>query len=84
MVTVNSGEVLAVPISTRDDRLDPNAPYDGLIVLASTSETLVVPPSPSVDPEGAICSADDTLDADPITIVFDPPDDGPVVPETTS
>ena len=41
-------------------------------------------PSPSVDPEGAICSAGDTLDADPITIVFDPPDDGPVVPETTS
>ena len=75
LVSVNSGDVLVVPISPMDDPVAPNAPYDGLIVLASTSEILVVPSSPSVDKEGAICSADDTLDGDPITMVLDLPDD---------
>ena len=84
LVFVNTGDVLVISISSMDDPVAPDAPYDGLIVLASTSEILVVPPSPSVDKEGAICSADDTLDADPTAMVLDLPDDDPVVPETTS
>ena len=82
--SVNSGDVLVVTISSMDDPVVPDIPYDGLIVLATTSEILVVPASPFVDKEGAICSADDTLDADSITLVVDLPDDDPVVQETTS
>ena len=84
LVPVTSGGEAVVPTSTTEVSAAPDGPYDGLIVLESTTDTLLLPDSLSVDSDVPICSSDETGDADPITMVLVCVDDDPVVPENTS
>ena len=84
MVPVTSSEVPELPVTSRDDPVTLGDSYDGLIVLESTSEIIVVPTIPFVDPDGVISSDDDKLDAEPIKMELVFPDDDSVIRETKS
>lgn len=84
MVPVTSSDVPEFPVTSRDDSVTLGDSYDGLKVLESTSEIIVVPTIPFVVPDGVISSDDEKLDAEPIKMELVFPDDDSVVRETKS